>query len=396
MSDLTPTLTLAQVFGPGVVYVPRRSPNLPGWSAPTPGSIDFLTGLQVGIAGGMPYVASQATLTPLALELRAEAGLPAQAELHSYGSTGEYLEVLKRLRGAGNRLAAQRVHPEDEIPGASGYPPGPLLARLNDKGRMKDVVPQQWLPARRILPTSELPSAEALLADSGCIVLKAATERPSGGGHGVWICRAPGEVEAARALLAQDPRVVVEEYLDLRRTVCLHGIVSPDGSVRYLGAAEEIVRNGRWLGNWHDDEGDTVPAAVVAAVIDVVQAAAALGYRGISGIDVAELRDGSWRIIDLNFRVNGSTAGAWLRPSIAERRGAAVIRGRSWSCKQGFPRMIAVAREAVRRGTLVPLGFYDPDACAEGGLPRMAGLLLGASRGEIEEECARLGVEGLD
>ena len=387
--------TLAEVFGPGVAYVTRRSPNLVGWSPTGVGQIDFLTGLQVGLGGGIPYVACAATVTQPGLELCAEAGLPLDAELHTYRSVDEYLPLLSGLIRRGYRLANQRVHPESEVPPESACPDPGLLRRLNDKGRMTDLVSEDWLPVRRVLPALEMPDASTLLANGRPAVLKAATGSPSGGGHGVWICRSTAEVETARAALSGEERVVIEEFLDLDATLCVHGVVYPDGSSALLGAAEEITANGRWLGNWHDAPGDDIPESVLAVVSDIVAEAARRGYRGITGIDVARLTDGTWRVLDLNFRVNGSTAGAWLRNAIERNRGKRVIRGRTWTSAGGFEALIRVARAAVRRGTLIPAGFYDPAACEMGGHARMGGLLIGDSRAEIEAEIRRLLSEGL-
>ncbi|HKP30455.1 MAG TPA: hypothetical protein VJU15_13670 [Gemmatimonadales bacterium] len=395
MSSLRPVTTLADVFGPRVAYVPRRSPNLPGWSPPLPGQVDFLTGLQVGLAGGMAYVVCAATVTPPAVALRSEAGLPVDAELHTYRSVAEYLPLLTRLMDKGYVLANQRAHPEAEIPPHGAHTSPSLIAELNDKGNLDALVPAALVPFRRTLPVADLPEASALLADGRPIVLKAATHKPSGGGHGVWICRTPSEVAAARGLLAGDERVVVEEFLHIDTTVCVHGVVYPDGRSVLIGSAEEIVREGRWLGNWYDAQGDAVPAKIRAVVLGIMTDAAARGYRGITGVDVARLRDGTWRILDLNFRVNGSTSGVWLREPIRKERGAAVMLGRGWSCKGGFERLCGVVRSAVRRGSLLPLGFYDPDAGDMGGLARVSGLLLGESREALEEESQRLIREGL-
>src|SRR5262245_22575529 len=184
MNPLRPVTTLAQVFGPGVAYVPRRSPNLMGWSPPLPGQVDFLTGLQVGLAGGMAYVACAATVTPPAVALRAEAGLPVDADLHTYRTVAEYLPLLTRMMGKGFRLASQRVHPESEIPPQGSHTLPSLIGELNDKGNLADFVPQTLLPARRTLPVAALPEASSLLRGGRPIVLKAATRRPSGGGFG--------------------------------------------------------------------------------------------------------------------------------------------------------------------------------------------------------------------
>lgn len=394
--SLTPHPTLADVLGPGVAYVPRRSPNLHGWSPPAAGHVDFQTGLQLGVAGGVPYVACAATVTPEARAVYAEAGVPVNATIFEYRSTGQYLELLSRLIGQGLHLASQRVHPDDEIPPAASFVAPSLLRSLNDKGRMEEIVPAEWLPSRRTITVVELPAGRQLVAHGRPVVLKAATELPNGGGHGIWICRTADAVERARDALAAERRVVVEEFLHLVRSVCVHAVVYPDGSSALIGVAEEVCREGRWLGNWHDALGDNVPPSVLDVVAGIVTSAAALGYRGIVGIDVALLEDGPPRVLDVNFRVNGSTAGAWLRASIEPTRGMSTIRGRTWTGRHGFAAMLRVVRAAVGRGSLIPLSLYDPDACEMGGAARVGGLLLGKSRAEVEEEERRLAAEGLD
>lgn len=388
--------TLAGVFGPGVAYVPRRSPNLHGWSPPAPGHVDFQTGLQLAVAGGIPYVVCAATVTPEAQEVYAEAGVPVNASLHVYRSTKEYLELLPRLIRQGLRLASQRVHPDEEIPPAAAYVAASIQRRLNDKGQMEAIVPPEWLARRQVVAVADLPAGRSLVAPDHPVVLKVATTLPNGGGHGVWICRTAEAVELARIALSDESRVVIEEFLQIVRSVCVHAVVFPDGSSTILGVAEEVCRDGRWFGNWLDASGDQVPPTVKDVVAGIVATASASGYRGVVGIDVALRRDAPPKVLDLNFRVNGSSAAAWLRSALERGRGCSTFRSRSWTGQHGFPAMLRVVRAAVHRGTLVPLSLYDPDACEMGGTAQVGGVLLGGSRAEVEEEDRRLAMEGLE
>ncbi len=389
------SLTLAEVFGPGVVYLARRSPNHRGWWQPAPGQADANVGLLLTVAGGMPYVACSALVTPEILSIHAEAGLTVEAELHRYRSIPEYFAVLSPVIRDRRRLACQRVHPDEEIPPAAALVPPELLRSLNDKGRMLEVVRSEWLPERRTMLVSDLPAGRSLVAPGRPVVLKVSSPLPSGGGQGVWIARTPEEVDMVRTSLGGEARVVVEEHLSLLRTVCVHAVVYPDGSSAVVGVAEEVCDNGHWVGNWLDGAGDQVPELVPRMVAEVVARASAKGYRGPVGIDVALCADGRVLILDLNFRVCGSTAAAWLRPWLERTRGVRTIRVSSWTGKQGFAAMCRVVREAVGRGTLIPLSLYDPAACEMGGVPRAAGLVVGSSRGEVEEEVQRLAAAGL-
>ena len=72
--SIRPAITLAELFGSRVVYVPRRSPSLHGWSPLAPGFVDFQTGHQLAVAGTVPYVACAGVATAEIMALYAERG----------------------------------------------------------------------------------------------------------------------------------------------------------------------------------------------------------------------------------------------------------------------------------------------------------------------------------
>ena len=333
--SIRPAITLAELFGSRVVYVPRRSPSLHGWSPLAPGFVDFQTGHQLAVAGTIPYIACAGVATAEIMALYADAGLAIDAQLHLYRNPDDYLKLIGAFRAEGARLAIQRVHPATEVPDSVGVIPLSLQQDLNDKGRMADVVPAAWLPDRHVIDVKDLPSSSELLRGGRGVVIKAATRLPNGGGHCVWICRTAGDVERARVALAGERLAVVEEFLDLCRTVCLHAVARADGTVSVTGKAEEVCEGERYLGNWLDPHADDVPREVIAVVRHIVERAVRRGYRGIVGIDVGFPRDGSPRILDLNFRVNGSTAAVWLREGLRTRgRGGQSMRLRGWTASE--------------------------------------------------------------
>jgi hypothetical protein len=267
---------------------------------------------------------------------------------------------------------------------------------LNDKGRLAEHVPAPLVPRRRVLPPSAVPAGTHLLAGGGFVVLKASNRLASGAGASVRVCRTAEEADAARAEMADEPAVVVEEGLEIERSVCLHFVVRDAGAVEPLGVAEQVCDD---RGGYHGNRLDTEADALVSPALDrdvrgVVERAAARGYRGFAGIDVAFARGRPPLVLDLNFRMNGSTAAALLRPAL-EARGARAIRWRSFEGRDGFPALFRAVRSATERGTVVPLAFYDPRATPVGGLPRASLLLLGASREETDAEERRLADAGV-
>jgi len=107
------------------------------------------------------------------------------------------------------------------------------------------------------------------------------------------------------------------------------------------------------------------------------RAAAARGYRGVAGFDVARTADGRLVLLDANFRFNGSTVALLL----AESLGAPVVRSAGWSFDGPFESLERLLRG--ERGHFVATGFWDPPR----GAPSLTGLVHGASR---EEVAARL------
>jgi hypothetical protein len=393
---LVPRLSLADVFGPGVVYVRRPSPSASRWLPREPGVVDFIAGGQTAIAGPMPVVCCEATAGPETLALLSEAGLPVEATLHTYRAPADYLATLARLATAGWRFAMQTQHAESEVPAARCFVDPELVRTVNDKGRLAELVPPDLVARRRVYPPADLPPSADLVGERG-VVLKAANRAPSGAGASVRVCRTPSDVDRARAEMAEEPGIVVEELLDVARSSCVHALVRDDGTVEPLGVAEQVCdADGGYHGNWLDAASDAlVPEAVVESVRSIVGRAGERGYRGFAGIDVAFLPDGRARVLDLNFRMNGSTPAVCLREALERGRGARVVRSRSFRCDSSFDALLGAARRAVARGTLVPLSLYDPRACAGGGVPRMSGLVLGPSRGAVREEEERLAAEGV-
>jgi hypothetical protein len=389
-------LTLFDVYGEGAVYVRRPAPSAARWLPKEPGVLDFLSGGQTAIAGPMPVVAAAATATPEVLRLLASTGLPLSPDVRTYRTVPEYLALLRALGARGLRLALQTQHAASEVDPAHCVVDPEVARDLNDKGRLAELVPAALVPPRRVLPPALVPRGADLVSGGRPVVLKAANRQASGAGVSVRVCRTAAEADAARAEMAEEPGVVVEEWLDLERSACVHAVVRRDGTVEPLGVAEQVCDDrGGYHGNRLDAEADAlVPPGLLEAVLGVVARGAAHGYRGFAGVDVAFPRGGPPVVLDLNFRMNGSTPAALLRASL-EADGPRAVRSRTLVGDGGFPDLLATVRAGTERGTLVPLALYDPRESPEGGRPRAAVLLVGRSRAEVEDEERRLASLGL-
>ena len=115
-----PSLTLEEVYGPGVVFAVRaswRGDSYLSW--PQTSIRDAGTGNGLTLAGNCPIVCSRGVLQPRARELISAAGLPWASRILSYSNRDEFEAVLRQLVDEGRTVAfTYRMLPE-EVPDLS-------------------------------------------------------------------------------------------------------------------------------------------------------------------------------------------------------------------------------------------------------------------------------------
>lgn len=389
---LRPATTLAALYGDAMVFVPRASFTPYGWLPTDPSVLDFLTGGQLTVAGDMPVVCHEAVATEWIVDVLEDAGLDVAPNRLVYRDRDDCATLLRGLGRRTRSLVFQHVLPPQEVPDDAYWIDRELLAFLNNKGNLGRLVPAELCPRRRLVALDRLCTEPRALP----VVVKAPSEMSSGAGFAVTICHRDEDLQVAAARFASCREVVVEDFIDIARNLCVQYVVTPEEAVSYLGAAEQVVDgDGNYLGNWL--EHDAAPPAVVSAGMAVVRAAAGLGYRGIAGLDIVVARDGSVLVIDLNFRLNGSTVPLLLASAFAAAYGDDhVARFRGWRVAPGRSTR-AVVEAAVATGDLVPLSVLDPEASPyAGACGRMAGLVVGASRADVDDTERRLRELGLE
>jgi hypothetical protein len=393
-TPLRALLTMGEIYGHGLIYAPRAHPRTCDWIPRDSAMLDGLTGGQLTVAGGMAVVCSRGVTTPLGLELLADAGLRTGSSIHTYRDEEDAIEIAAELAASGRKIVVQHIYPDGVLNEGGMWIEGRLLSYLNNKANLAELVPAEHVARREVIavekffddgPTRELP-----------VVLKVATELSTGGGADVAICRTGEELQAARARFAGCGRLVVERCESVVRDVCLHFAVMPNGTSQYLGFADQdIDENGRYRGNWIS-LGSKLPEEVVEIGLETVERGAKLGYRGLLGIDIVGTEDGRWVVMDLNFRVNGSSAAVLLAPSIHRMMGACLLHLRSFTCEGGFAKLVAIARTAQRSGRLIPLASLDTTLSAHVGRPaRLSALVVGDSKAEAHQVEADLAASGL-
>lgn len=393
-APLQPTLTMAKLYGPGHVYAPRAHPKSSDWIVRDPAVLDALTGNQLSIAGDMDVVCSAGVATPLGLELLTEAGLQPAYSIHTFCDEQHAIETTLRFAECGTKVIVQHIYPDGVLNGRALWIDARLLSYLNNKANLAELVPAANVATRLVM------SPDTFFGDGAAlpvpIVLKVATDFSTGGGADVAICRTIEDLAAAHDRFAGCERLVIESCQSILRNLCLHYAVMPDGTTRYLGFADQdIDANGRYRGNWISP-GSSLPSEVINIGLAIVTRGALLGYRGFVGIDIAETDDARWVVLDLNFRVNGSTATVLLAPAIQRALGPCCLHLRSFQCDAGFMHLLAAARSALRSGSIIPLGTFDPTVAGHAGCPsRLSALVVAESQAGAHRLETELATSGL-
>jgi hypothetical protein len=344
----------------------------------------------------MPLLCAAGAMTAAAVGLLGEAGLAVPSQVSTFHDDAEYSSALDDLRSAGHRMVVQFVHPPGLLQPEEYWVAPELLSWLNDKASLAALVPGPGVPARYVVPPSGLADRVRQAAAGFPLVLKAASRWSTGAGIvDVHICRDEADLDAAAAALHDAEQVVVEEWLDPVRFLCLNFVVDLDAQVRYLGSAEIACGDdGSYHGNWLGEEASAA-AALVEVGTGVAERGAALGYRGVLGVDIAEMPDGRCLAIDLNFRLNGSTASLLVLGARGPQSAGGVARPRTWTYDGPLADLAKVAVRALRLGMLVPLSAFDPTVH---GLPdpaRLSGLLMGESRADVARGLTQFEAWGL-
>lgn len=391
---LRPALTMSDIYGPGHLSFPRAHDAACDWLPNGPHILDSLTGGQLAIAGGMPVVCSEGFNSPAGLELMASAGLePAPHRVH-YRAGEELAALSGALSACDGKLVVQHAFPDGALSADRFWIDPLLLRRLNNKALLGELVRADNVLRRETVDRADyFEAAEPRLP----MVIKVVSDQSNGGGSGVAVCRTAEDWRGAARRFAGCETVVVEAFVEIARNPCLNFAVMPAGDVRFLGFADQdVTAEGKHRGNWIA-LGSSLPKSVIEVAAQPVRRAAALGYRGIAGIDVALTPPGETYVLDLNFRVNASTPAILLAPAIAEKRGGGVMHFRRIAGPDRADDLAAALTPHVEDGRIVPLNLFDARAAGYPGIAASAQVIvIGDSREDVLSIEAELASAGID
>lgn len=347
---------------PRTAWAPRTRLEQVVWGSKLAYTMDTVTGQVLALAGGMPQVVHHSVLQPDARELLALAGWEAPQRVLPYRTEEEAHSLARDLAADGWRI----VHPFPLVPGTvpeeALLVPSRLYVDLNDKATLARHVPEHLLPERVVLSPDRLSEVEDLFAGDP-VVLKVATHLGSGGGRDVVFCREAGQrraqLEQLLAIGGAWHALVVERLMDFEALWCA-GLAVTDRGVLWLGAPrhERDDHHGLQIGSEAGLEED-LPEWLRTELLAIGARAGQRGYRGIAGVDVGIDRQGRYRIIDLNFRLNSSTPMLLaLRPAL-ERVGARHARLWVMYSDLSLREVVERLRAPVGAGLVVPLRLAD-------------------------------------
>jgi hypothetical protein len=392
---LQPSRTFSSIYGNDFIFMARTSPNATRWQPQGEMVLDIMTATMLTILGDMPVVCAASVSTSDALGLLRDAGIQITCEIHRYFDVADYMRMLQKPYAEGSKMVMQHVHLPSEIPPERCWIAPSILSFVNNKANLGKLVPKENIPHRKILPAKELVHADS--AWSLPVVIKAVTDETSGGGVDVRICRDVKDIQKTAEYFTDCRQVVIEEYMDIRRNLCLHYCVTEDGVIDYLGFTEQVSdEQGIYRGNWIE-VGDECSLEAVDVGKSIVRSAYKQGYYGVLGMDMAVLGDGHCKVFDLNFRGNGSLPALLYARSVYENYRKPVIRLRRLIGTGNYQEMLNAVYRAMAKGILLPLGSCDPEAgpyILE--RPLLTGIILGETRQEIWENEHELVSMGLD
>jgi len=330
------------------------------------------------VAKDLPVLCGHLAASKMALDLLDFAGWELPEDLWIFRDTEELLARIRSEAAGGRQVVTNFPLPEASVPAAAHLVHPRLRAMLNDKGNLENLVSENLHPSRRLVEADWLLKQPSVCR--GKAVKIAAAE--AGGGQGVLLPPDSSEPELVTAMLQGATMAILEEFLPFTSTRCFNYLIDGEGDVRFLGAPEQFLMDCRYLGNWFKAE-DFPSSEAVAAGADICRKAAALGYRGAAGFDAGFLRDGSFRFVDLNFRMNGSTAPLMLAVDLLNRSGAPVALRSGFRGRTRTSLLYSNLRRLIEETRFFPLSVVLSDSDAPETDFLVSGFLTGRDQAGI-------------
>ncbi|MGX7419861.1 ATP-grasp domain-containing protein [Carnobacterium gallinarum] len=385
-------LLMNSIFDTEDIFNPRVSFDDYGFLPKNPQIFDMITGREFAIMGNQSIICSENVNQNDALELLKYAGLSIPKEIYRYKNPEEYHELLSTCAESNQTLIMQYPHKKSRLNYSTYHVSPEIILDLSDKTTLEKLVSLQHIPPREIITYDSLKE----LSFTKPIVIKNGDGTPTAGGYGVYICM--NAVDLAEAILFFDksPQVIIETYIHPEENFCVQFACSPSGEISYLGTTAQLILQGIHKGNILGTVVE-VNSAIVTEGISIMKKAFEQGFHGIAGFDVIISND-QFYFIDLNFRLNASTAPLLLMPFISQTYSKDNAQLSSFAFQHDYPKMLEELHKLVDSQTFIPLSIWNPEAYSTETSSSVIGLTLfntEAERIENSERLAELGFKNL-
>lgn len=387
-----PSQCIHDIYGENFVYNPKLYSQDYRHFSNDLLSLEALTGREICVAGDAPVICHAGAATEPALRLLREAGLHIPAELHTYRTETDYLNLLRDLHYQNKKLIFQYPHPpEDASPNLSWVDPK-LQAYLCDKRSIPELVPPQNVPPRRTMSLEEILKEKPELP----LVLKSGDGQPTSGGCGVMFIKEEKQLYELDETFCDLSQLIVEEFIPYDQNISVHYVVNKQGEIKFLGKSEQIVNNdGCFRGSWISIDVDEKLAKIVETGYWVMKKIADKGYVGVAGFDVL-IHGDRYYFIDLNVRFNASTCGLLLYNDVRNKYGKGVMRLCNLEWTGDFDSLIPIVEKYLFLTQFIPLSLLDaayiPD---EQSVSKVVGLIIGDTVEEAEGILEQMARDGL-
>jgi hypothetical protein len=358
---------------------------------------DSVTAMLMGVLGTRPAVRHRAGATDAILRLFEQAGLPVMEDIRFFETPDEAERQADRLIEEGFRVFSPYPLREGRFADTAQVVAPDLWRRVNSKENLAALVPAENLAPREIVATARLPARPF----TGPVYLKAGGDLATGWGYAVRHCGDAASYAATidwfAARVDDIPTVIVEADMQTSTCWCV-SIAVGDGGTQCHGAAEQVfAAPGKQSGSVIDPE-NPLPEAAANIAIEAGNRAAALGFRGVAGMDIGLCADGGLTAFDPNFRFNSSTQQALLHEPAARRAGLSCSLSFNRQQRMPFGEMAGLIRGPMADGWFVPTRLFDGELCAAvEGKSICTGFVLGGDRQDAEARQKQLAaLLGLD
>ncbi|RPF56694.1 L-aspartate--L-methionine ligase LdmS [Abyssicoccus albus] len=351
------TVTMKDAYPVTTIYSSRPSYEDSPWLAAEEHQLNFLSARELHIAE-LPVIVHEASITDKLATLYQLVDRTVPSNVHTFTDRQSYESLLTQLTHDGqNTIQFQYIH-DDSILDPSHYTiDKQIFIDLNNKSKIHQFVDPKHLPKRLIIPHHTL--EETLKTWNYPFVIKPGDERPTAGGYGVMICYNDEDLYDAKqrieACSTESDLLIIEQFITPVENYCIQFATTDDGQITYLGAAKQIIDDhGFYKGN---ESIETIDQDIIDIGYDIMKKGVEYGFFGIAGFDVLVDESNNAYVIDLNFRVNGSTALLLLKEQLNSNY-QKFINYFSPGNNEQFYQLI---KRYVEAGHLFPLSYYDGD-----------------------------------